>query len=188
VTRVQILRIAASVLLLLGTLLFCSWLAVTIRVDHWGFAISVNFLFMACFTLIFSVLHTPAYSSDYFEARSFERGGRLYRRFGVHHYQTLLRVIGWEKLTRGDRAIAGDLRSLEDFEYANKGSELIHTLAAMFVAVITIWIGWRYSPDHTRWLIPANVLLNVYPVLLQRYNRPRVHQLIRRKRRLLDVG
>jgi len=179
------MRSAASLLLLLGTLIFSAWLAETIRVDHWGFAISVNFLFMACFTLIFGVLHTPAYASAYFEARSFERGGRFYRLFGVHHYRTLLRVIGWEKLTRGDRAVDFNLKSLEDFAYATKGSELIHTLTAMVVAVITVWIGWRHSPEHIRWLVPSNVLLNVYPVLLQRYNRPRVNRQIRRKRRLL---
>ena len=58
---------------------------------------------------------------------------------GVGLYRSRDSGENWEKITRGDRAIAGDLRSLEDFEYATKGSELIHTLAAMFVAVITIW-------------------------------------------------
>ena len=181
------MRSAASLLLLLGTLIFSAWLAETIRVDHWGFAISVNFLFMACFTLIFSVLHTPAYSSAYFEARPFERDGAIYRWFGASLFRSLLRSSGWHRLTWGGRPLDGTLTSLRDFEYRSKGAELVHLLAMICVAGVTVYVGWRHSISGTLWLVPSNILFNVYPVLLQRHNRPCVAGLIRRKQALLDA-
>lgn len=175
------MRLAASILVLLGTLFICAWLTATIRVDHWGFAISVNFLFMACFTLIFGVLHSPAYSSAYFEARPFERDGAIYRWFGASLFRSLLWSSGWHRLTWGSGPLDGTLTSLRDFEYRTKGAELVHLLAMICVAGVTVYIGWRHSIRDTLWLVPSNILFNLFPVLLQRHNRPRVAGLIRRK-------
>jgi hypothetical protein len=142
----------------------------------------VNFLFMACFTLIFGVLHAPDYTSSYFDARPFELEGNLYRSFGVPLFRRLLHLTGWHRLTWGRRPLGGTLDSLQDFKYRTKGSEFVHLLSAICVAGVTMWIGWRYSLGHIKWLVPSNILLNVYPVLLQRYQRPRVTRLIERKR------
>jgi hypothetical protein len=178
----RVLRIGASVLVLVATVLGCALLTTLVPVDHWGFAISVNFLFMACFTLIYGGIHSPAYSSAYFEAGPFERGGDIYRWIGASHFRSLLHVSGWHRLTWGRRPLGGTLESLQDFEYRTKGSELVHLFAAICVAGVTVWVGWRHSLGDIVWLVPSNLLLNVYPVLLQRYNRPRVATLIQRKR------
>ena len=55
------------------------------------------------------------------------------------------------------------------------------------VAGVTVYVGWRHSIRDTLWLVPSNILFNVYPVLLQRHNRPRVADLIRRKQAFLDA-
>jgi hypothetical protein len=183
----RVLRMAASALVLIGTVLCCALLTETIPVAHWGFAISVNFLFMACFTLIFGVLHSPAYGSDYFKARAFERDGEIYRRFGSSLFRSMLGSSGWHRLTWGSRPLSGTLKSLQDFEYRTKGSELVHLLTMICVAGVTVYVGWRHSLRDTLWLVPSNVLLNVYPVLLQRHNRPRVAGLIRRKQATLGA-
>jgi hypothetical protein len=183
----RLMRFAASIIVLAVTVLGCALITTAVPVDHWGFAIAVNFLFMACFTLIYGVLHSPAYSSAYFEARPCERGGDLYLWIGAPLFRTLLHVTGWHRLTWGRRPIGGTLEALQDFEYRTKGSELVHLFAAICVAAVTIWIGWRHSLRDTVWLVSFNVLLNVYPVLLQRYHRPRVTCLIQRKLANLDA-
>jgi hypothetical protein len=179
------LKLAIAVLLFFGSLLFCVGLARIVPVDHWGFAISINFLFMAYFTLLFGKLFIPAYSSGYFTPRPFERNGSVYRWLGVTYYVVLLRLIGWEKLLRKDQPIKNSLESLKVFEATTRGSEVIHVCAAISVAAFTIWVAWRYSVGHIHWLVLLNILVNVYPVLLQRYNRPRVNRLIRLKETLM---
>lgn len=167
-----------AVILVSGALFLSIWVAGIIPVGHWGFAIGVNFLFMAVYTIIFDTLFSPAYSAKYFIARPFERKGSIYQWFGVNYYKYLLRLIGWEKIIRKDQVIKRNMDSLLEFVTWTKGSEAIHLIAAISVIAFTIWIGWHYSISDIRWLIITNVLFNVYPVMLQRYNRPRIIRLI----------
>jgi hypothetical protein len=173
----SILKLAIALLILLGTLWFLTWLTETVRVDHWGFAIAVNFLFMAAFTLLVTLLK-PNYSSGYFPPKPFERDGSFYRWFGVQYYLLLLRWIGWEKVIGRDKSITDDVSSLSKLEAETRGSDAVHLLAAICVAAITIWIAWRYSVGHIHWLVLGNLLFNVYPVMLQRYVRGRVSRVI----------
>jgi hypothetical protein len=136
---------------------------------------------MLVFTLLFDTLFTPNYSSEYFTSKPFEQEGSIYRWFGVKFYISILKLIGWEKIIRKGQPIKNNLESLTKFEFWTKGSETVHLFSAIFVTAVTIWIAWRYSFSHIKWLVLSNVLLNVYPVLLQRYNRPRINRLIRRQ-------
>jgi hypothetical protein len=175
------LRTATALLLILGALSLCVWLAKYVPVGHWGFSISVTFLFIAVFTVIFDFLLKPKLTSAYFNSWPFERGGSLYRWFGVRYYASALRRIGWEKIRRQERPITRDMESIIQFERWTRGAEAVHALAAIAVAGITVWVGFIGSPSDTKWLVLSNVLFNVYPVMLQRYNRPRVEG-IRRPR------
>ena len=153
------------------------WLAKYVPVGHWGLSISVTFLFIAVFTVIFDFLLEPKLSSAYFDSRPFERDGSLYRWFGVRYYASVLRRIGWENIRRQERPITRDMESIIQFEHWNRGAEAVHTLAAIVVAGITVWVGFIRSPGDTKWLVLSNVLFNVYPVMLQRYNRARVERI-----------
>jgi hypothetical protein len=141
---------------------------------------------MALFTLLFGTLFSPDYSSEYFTSKPFERDGSVYRWCGVTYYQLALRRIGWERIIRKGQPIKNDLESLKKFEGATRGSEAVHLFAAVFVAAVTIWSAWRYSTSRIHWLVLSNILLNVCPVMLQRYNRARVSRLIRLKETLVD--
>jgi hypothetical protein len=171
-------RLAISILVLLTTILICVWLAGIVPVDHLGFAVSINFLFMLAFTLIFDTVLKPDYSSGYFEPKPFERGGTIYRWFGVKYYVSILRLIGWEKSLRKNAPIENNLESLMRFDATTRGSEMIHLLSAVFVAALTVWIAAKHSIRDIHWLVLVNVLVNGYPVMLQRYNRPRVRRLV----------
>jgi len=173
-----ILKRAFAVLITLAALLLCVWSTRFLAVDHLGYSIAVNFLFMAVFTLFFDSLLKPSFTSGYFDSRRFERDGAIYQWFGVKYYVYLLRLIGWERMQRRDRPINTDLNSLRKYETTTRGAEAAHLLGAVCVIALTIWAAWTYSLGHIHWLVLSNVLLNVYPVLLQRYNRPRVSRLI----------
>lgn len=162
-----------------GTLLLCIWSTGFINAGHWGFAISVNFIFMIVFTIIFEKLIPPVFLNKYFLPRSFERNGAIYLWFGVKYYKLLLRLIGWEKIIRKDQIIKKHLNSLILYKIWTQRSEAIHLFASIYVFAFTIWIGWKYSIGDVYWLILLNIIVNVYPVMLQRYNRIRVIRLLR---------
>jgi hypothetical protein len=150
-----------------------------ISVSHWGFAISINFLFMIVFTLIFETLIPLNFSSKYFMPKKFEKNGRIYLFFGVKIYKNLLKLIGWEKIVRKDQTVKNKLESLVMFETWTKGPEVIHLLSAIFVIIFTIWIGFKFSISAIIWLVIGNIIFNIYPVMLQRYNRVKVSRLIK---------
>lgn len=177
----RILKLATASLVTLAALILCAWATSVIAVDHWGYAIAVNFLFMIVFNLVLDTLLKAKFTSGYFASRPFERDGIIYRWFGVKYFVLLLRLIGWERLLRKDQPIKNDLTELRGYETTTKSSEAAHVLAAICVVALTIWTVWKYSIGHIHWLVLFTVLLNVYPVILQRYNRPRVSHLIRLK-------
>jgi hypothetical protein len=174
--RMLILKVAVAVVVLVGALSFCVRF---VPVGHWGFAVAVNFLFMMFFTVV-DLICSPSYASVYFAARPFERNGAIYRWFGVDAYRWMLRRIGWEAILRNDLPIRKDLESLSRYEGLTRASEAIHLAAAASVAVVTVWVAWRHSVAVIGWLVLVNILVNVYPVLLQRSNRPRVRRVIER--------
>lgn len=172
------LKLAVAGLVLCGILCSCVWFAGIVSVDHWGYAISVNFLFMVYFTVVFDTVFVPRPSCGVFGARPFERGGATYKLLGVKQYARVLKVIGWEKIVRKEHPVAKDLEALKRYEAWTCGSEAIHFSSAIFVAAITVWVAWRYSLDHISWLVAVNILVNMYPIMLQRFNRARVIRLI----------
>ena len=174
----KLLKYITSILLQFGTFFLCLWLAGIMTVDHWGFAIIVNFLFVIIFTIIFEKLLPPVFLNKYFISKPFEREGCIYLWFGVGYYKYLLRIIGWEKIIRKDQPIKNNMESLIKYNIWTKGSETIHLFASIYVFAFIIWIRWRYSIGNVYWLILLNIIVNVYPVMLQRYNRPRVIRLI----------
>jgi hypothetical protein len=168
-----------SILLQLGAFFLCIWLSGILSIDHWGFAIFVNFLFMIVFTIIFGQLLAPVFLTKYFLSKPFEKEGRIYLRFGVRYYKYLLRIIGWEKIIRKDQPIKNNYESLLKYKTWTQVSEAIHLFASICVIAFTIWIGWRFSIGDVYWLILLNIMVNVFPVILQRYNRPRVIHLLK---------
>lgn len=141
----------------------------------WAF----NFGLMLWFTVAEAQLK-PALSSSYFNTFPFERQGHLYEILGVHGYRWLLKVSGWEKITRQANPVKKTIAALQQYERATRVSETGHTLIAAIVMAVTVYVLVNYSALDAIWLILSNVLLNVYPVLVQRYNRPRLQEAIKR--------
>ena len=117
--------------------------------------------------------------------KPFEREGSIYLWFGVRYYKYLLRIIGWEKIIRKDHQIKNNMASLIQYNIWTQGSEAIHLFASIYVFVFIIWMGWTYSIGKVFWLILINIIANVYPVMLQRYNRPRIIRLIQYQKMLM---
>ena len=171
----RIIKVSVAIVVLWLVLVGCVRL---LPLDHWGLAIGVNFLFMAFFSFLSDVALYPLYSSRYFAARPFEKGGSIYRWCGVGFFLRVLRWVGWERALRKDQPISKDLTRLSNYESGTRGSEAVHLCSAIAVAVFTLWVGWTTSINDLKWLVLFNILVNVYPVMLQRYNRPRVARAI----------
>ena len=115
----------------------------------------------------------------YHRPRAFEESGRVYERLGVLLFRKLVR--------RGPiHAMAPSLRysgrrdSLSALEHETRTTEAAHVLAFLVALSLPAYAAYRGWPDAAAWLLLFNVLMNVYPVILQRYNRVRLEQLLRK--------
>ena len=142
-----------------------------------SFAYILHFVLMPWYVYLDSLFRWK-YNSPYFQTQSFEKNGDVYRLWGVNFYRKLLVWSGWEKYSRKDIKIRNQKSALEFAEYKSRSSEAGHTVLFYIIGLITILIADSFR--EAVWLIILNVVINVYPVLVQRYNRPRFKRALKR--------
>ena len=153
-----------------------------INIQGFSFAWILNFLLMACALTFTETLKSPL-SSPYFNEKVWERGGRIYTFIGVNFYRKLLVWTGWESLNKKSNPIERDTEILKNLHYRTKQSELGHLIIFVIVLIFNILVAFKYGFPKSLWLFTLNLLLNLYPILLQRYNRPRIERAINLSKR-----
>lgn len=140
-----------------------------------SFAWVLNFSLMAWYTYIDSLFEWK-FESGYFKPQAFEKGGTIYRFLGVHYFRRLLVLVGWESISRKNNRISKDESALKWAEHRTRSSEVGHTVIFAIVLMVTLLVCGSFR--QASWLLILNLLLNVYPVLVQRYNRPRYQRVL----------
>ncbi|MGG7665207.1 hypothetical protein [Dyadobacter sp. BHUBP1] len=151
-----------------------------------AFSFGLNFAMMFWVSILEPQLK-PALDSPYFDSFPFEKEGKLYRMLGVEWYRAILTKSGWEKLRQKATPIRKSLTDFQAYERAGRVAEVGHLAAGVVVLIITGYVAVTYSVRGAIWLIVFNVFLNFYPVLLQRYTRPRLLRIIEKLQKGLLV-
>ncbi|MCE7070702.1 hypothetical protein LZG74_10330 [Dyadobacter sp. CY327] len=148
-----------------------------IGMQSFSFAWILNFLLMASVLTFTETIKSPL-TSPYFDTKPWERKGEIYESFGINFYRKILVLTGWEKLNKKANPIAKNINDLTHLYYKTKQSELGHIIILFVVFSFNIFVAFQYGIVKSLWLFILNILLNLYPVLLQRYNRPRIARAI----------
>ncbi|GAA4793932.1 hypothetical protein GCM10023231_22880 [Olivibacter ginsenosidimutans] len=148
-----------------------------IGMQGFSFAFSLNFLLMAC-VLTFTEALKSQLVSPYFNEKEWERKGKIYEFVGINLYRKLLVGIGWEKLNKKSKPAKKNTDVLIQLHYKTKQDELGHIIIFIIVLGFSIFVAVKFGIVKSLWLFIMNVLLNLYPILLQRYNRPRITRAI----------
>ena len=143
------------------------------------YSILLNFLLMIWMSIVETLLK-PELKSSYFNSFPIEREGRIYKYIGVHFFRKLLVVSGWERSRKKENPIRQSLNSLEYYEYRTRTSEFGHTIIAIIIFIISVYVCMTYSYKNILWLTFFNIFFNIYPITIQRYNRPRVRRVIKK--------
>lgn len=150
-----------------------------IRMNSLTYSIALNFILMIWMSISQTLL-IPSLKSSYFESHSIEEGGKIYKYLGVHFFRKFLVLSGWERSRIKETPIKKSLILLEYYEYRTRTSEFGHAIIAIIIALISVYVFMAYSFRETIWLIVFNIGLNIYPIIVQRYNRPRVRRVIKK--------
>ncbi|MBW8684766.1 glycosyl-4,4'-diaponeurosporenoate acyltransferase CrtO family protein [Chitinophaga rhizophila] len=146
-----------------------------IRMDSLSFAWVLNFLLMLLVMAFTETLRGP-FTSPYYNAKQWERGGKVYEALGVNVFRKLLVLVGWEKLNKKSNPVEKGAEALAKLHNQTKKSELGHIIILFIVAGFNVFVAFRFGVLHSMWLLVLNILFNFYPIVLQRYNRPRIQR------------
>jgi len=138
---------------------------------------------VACFAVGVAVWWVPA---SYYRVRAFERNGRLYERLGVRHFRWFVpdgdAANRWRRRRDPAFRIIRNRRYARAFWQRTELSEKSH-LVMLVLGGLSAWYAWSISwPGWALYLAAGNVLVNLYPILLQRYTRARLSAVLGRAR------
>ena len=171
-------------LIVIFTVLIVYGLVYKLGLQGFLFAWMLNLALMMCVFFFTETLKSEL-SSNYYNEKKWEKKGKIYELLGVNIFRKILVIIGWEKLNKKTNPVEKNSKALIHLEYRTKQSELGHIIIFFIVTVFNTYVAILES----LWLLILNILLNIYPILLQRYNRPRLKKAInlsisREKRRM----
>ena len=153
-----------------------TWTARTFGASGAGFAFAVVWLPMTWLGIVSRIV-TPRLPARYHALRRFELDGRVYERLGV-------RIVKW-LLRRGPLAVFNpdlhlpppDARTPEAIARLEQGmrdAEASHAILLVVTVAVAAQAALRGWWAAAAWTLLFDVLVNGYPVMLQRYNRARL--------------
>lgn len=122
--------------------------------------------------------------SSYYRVRSFEQSGRLYEALGVRLFRRFVPdgdfANRWRRRQEPTFRIISNRRAAAAFVQRTEVSEKSHLvllLMGLLSSAFALRLGWQ---GWAVYLGVGNVLVNLYPVLLQRYTRTRLRAVVAR--------
>ena len=122
--------------------------------------------------------------ASYFRVFNFEKDGRVYRYFGAKFFRQFVPdgdlANRWERRKNPSHKMIRNKYSIEAFIVRTEQSERGHIVLLMIgiATAVHAWnIGWQ---GWAIFLSVGNVIVNVYPILLQRYTRSRLYSVLKR--------
>lgn len=153
-----------------------------VRMDSFAFAWALNFLLMLCVSVFTDVLKSEL-ASSYYHQKEWEQKGKMYERLGINIFRKLLVWSGWEKIIRKSFPIENNTSALTKLYYQTKKSELDHLIIFFIVLGFNVFVALKFGILRSLWLLVLNIVLHLYPVFLQRYNRPRIERAVNLSKR-----
>lgn len=143
------------------------------------FAWVLNFMLMSAVSYMIQALK-PKLMSTYYLSKKWEDKGKIYKLLGVDVFRKFLVWVGWEKLSKASHPVKSNLDTLKRLEHRTRQSEFGHLIIFFIVLIFNFVVAFNYGIVQSLWLFFLNIVLNVYPIGLQRYNRPRLRNIINR--------
>jgi hypothetical protein len=164
------------VLLITGVILYLiKWSLDSFGFQSGVFAFLFNWLLIAWVSLAGQFVPITL-GRGYHRIRKFERDGRIYEQLGVRYFSRLVRRGPLTVLSPTLR-FSGQVDALPRLEFETCKAEAGHMLAFLLVTLAAGYAALRGRWEAAGWLMLFNLPLNLYPVLLQRYNRARIEKI-----------
>lgn len=155
------------------------WTFVSFEFRSPMFAFLINWLIMSWIAVIGQLVTFPSFTSSYYGIKPFEQSGTLYERLGIPLFKKLVRrgpfAIFSPTLRFPAQKTISALRTLQSEMQKAETSHMVIFCMILLLVSYALFKGWL---DAVAWLLLFSILFNGYPVMLQRYNRLKIDELI----------
>jgi hypothetical protein len=142
-----------------------------------------------CMSVALAALFLPA---GYYRPRPFKLSGRFYERLGVRRFKRWTPdgdyVVWHIRHFLTDYKVIPGRGGLGGFDVRTRRSEqghLLWMLVTVPAMLYALFCGWAVLAS---WLFVGNLIINVYPIMVQRYNRARIQRRLDRGFRTEETG
>jgi glycosyl-4,4'-diaponeurosporenoate acyltransferase len=144
-------------------------------------ALVVNWFVLSWIATVTLVTHL-SFPSTYYDTRPFERTGQFYERVGIRLVKKLLRrgplrILSPTLQLPKEKTVS----ALQNLENEMRKAETAHTLTFVFMLVLAGYAAINSWLDAVMWMLLFDILINGYPIMLQRYNRIKLQELIHKQ-------
>lgn len=123
----------------------------------------------------------------YFEPKPFElfKGRSIYEWMGIRTYKKFLPTTGdlarkQKKIRQIQVSRTDRITELRNYEKQTRKYEWRHLLGMLLFILLAVFIDKKWTLFDWCFLTGLNLYVNVYPIFLQRYNRTRIIELLRK--------
>lgn len=149
---------------------------------HVGFAFLVNFFILFWVTIVQRLIQL-ALGDSYYQPQTWEKEGKVYEWVGVRPAKRLVSSRAWRLFNKDFQFKRRGPGMLDELDDALRNAETGHLLALLIMGVLTLYALTQQWWDAVGWLLLFNILINGYPIMIQRYNRLRLHQVRQRQQK-----
>lgn len=145
------------------------------------FALLVNWLAMSWVAIVGQAVQLSL-PLRFYEIQPFEQTGIVYERLGIRLFKGLVR--------RGPLSIFSPtlrfpkektISTLQQLDHEMRKAEAGHVLIFLLMLVFIFYAALRGWFDAVGWMLAFNIVINGYPIMLQRYNRIKLQEFIQRQ-------
>ncbi len=122
--------------------------------------------------IVLAGAYKPSFPPSWHRLWRAERDGRIYERLGVRRYRNWWLASPFPRSAPPPR-ITGKA-SLASLDTYMRGAEFGHAMLLMISLPVIGWLVVEQEWPIAIWMAIINIPWNIYPVLLQRYNRGRL--------------
>ena len=159
------------------------WTAGAFGIYHPVFAFAVTWIPNGFMVVIFP--RWPINLTEgYYIVRPFEI--RLYQKLGIRIFKRILQNRIYRAIVPEFHSLS-KRNSLDMLDQTMRNAETAHVLTFIGVLLLTGYALLHQEFKFFLWIAGLNIMINGYPVMLQRYNRDRLqHLIIKSKKKLAD--
>ncbi|WP_409079701.1 hypothetical protein [Salibacter sp.] len=125
---------------------------------------------------------------------NFERNTRFYEKIGIRTFKYLVPTCGdlwiklYQRIFKKKVSLTTTRKKAVHFATMTQVYELIHYFGFALLLTINIIVLLQGKINSTIWIFLMNIVVNLYPIILNRYNRIRLSKIYDIKKKELNLS